>query len=66
MLAAEYSAPAARVRFPRPSDAFLGRIHQILHLRPEALASAHDPARLRVKSPRVAAEPIPRVDLQER
>lgn len=52
-------------RFARLSEAFLARIHQILYLRPEALATEHDPERLRTKSARVAAEPIPRFDMQE-
>jgi len=52
-------------RYPRLVEAFVARLHQILHLRPEVLAAPHDPARLRGKGPRVAAEPIPRVDMQE-
>lgn len=53
-------------RFDRLADAFLARLHQILHLRPEALVIAHDPARLRAQGPRLASGPIPRVDMQER
>lgn len=52
-------------RFARLSDAFVARLQQILYLRPEVLTTAHDPARLRVKIPRVAAVPIPRFDMQE-
>ena len=52
-------------RYPRICDAFVARIQQILYLRPEVLTAPHDPARLRVKVPRVASAPIPRFDLQE-
>ena len=52
-------------RYPRLVEGFLLRLHQILHLRPEVVSTPHEPARLRGKSPRVAAEPIPRCDMQE-
>jgi hypothetical protein len=53
------------LRYARPSEAFLARLHQILHLRPEVVATSHEPSRLRTSAPRVAADPIPRVDMQE-
>ena len=52
-------------RYPKPNEAFLARLNQILHLRPEVIAVPHDPARLRSATHRVATEPIPRVDMQE-
>jgi len=52
-------------RFARVAEAFMARVHQILLLKPEVLTTAHDPARLRVKVPRLASTPIPRFDLQE-
>lgn len=52
-------------RFARVSEAFVARLHQILYLRPIVITTPHDPARLRAPSPRVAADPIPRFDLQE-
>ncbi len=52
-------------RYPSVCDAFVARIQQILFLRPEVLTAPHDPARLRVKVPRVASAPIPRFDMQE-
>ena len=52
-------------RFPRLADAFLARLQQILYLRPEVIASPHDPARLRATTPTLAAQPIPHFDLQE-
>lgn len=53
-------------RFSRLAEAFVARMHQILYLRPEVLSAAHDPARLRGPAPKIAAEPIPRFDMQER
>lgn len=52
-------------RYPRVVEGFLARLHQILHLRPEVVRSPHDPSRLRGKAPKIAVEPIPRVDMQE-
>ena len=52
-------------RFPLVSAAFVARLHQILYLRPVVISTPHDPTRLRAPSPRLAAEPIPRFDMQE-
>jgi len=52
-------------RFPRVAEAFLARLQQILYLRPEVVAAPHDPARLRTRTPTLAAQPIPHFDLQE-
>lgn len=54
------------VRFPRVSDAFLARLNSILYLKAELVAVPHDPKRLRRPAVTVAAEPIPRFDVQER
>ena len=52
-------------RFERLAEAFVARLHQILYLRPQVIACAHDAGRLRGPATRATSK-IPRFDLQER
>lgn len=54
------------VRARALAEGFLPKLHSLLYLKPELHMVEHDPARLRRPAPGLAAEPIPRFEVQER